>query len=148
VGFVFSFDAVEGGTQRTLELMPLTVRRKLDEVGLKLSLEGWRALAHSDRQRLVAVSDDAFLAELRAVTERARVSLSPVRAPQPWRASEPPEVVVRAASELGARIDRAAWEALDHDARFTLHHLARPRAGRDSSDERLRLALVELGLLA
>ncbi len=71
---IFSF---ERELHATLDLMPLAIRRKLDLAGVKLSLDGWQAMAIADRRALVEaeVGDDAslaaFAASLRAAAERA-----------------------------------------------------------------------------
>jgi hypothetical protein len=135
---IFSF---ERELYATLELMPLGVRRKLDLAGVKLSLAGWQALPLTDRRALAEAEVDdeaqvaAFARALREAADRAGARLDPLPpAPCPWRApSVPPE--------LQARLDGEAWAALDDEARYALLHLA-----RGPHEERLRAALVELGL--
>src|SRR5205814_10103329 len=40
---------LEGDLHRTLEFIPLAVRRKLDLAGLKLSLKAWAAMTRAER---------------------------------------------------------------------------------------------------
>jgi hypothetical protein len=143
VARAFSF---ERDVLASLELLPLCVRRKLDLAQLKLSLQGWQALALADRRALAAMQVRAFEGVLRAAASRAGAGLSPIAdaAPPAWRAPFVPDGVRARALELGARLDDRAWSGLDDDARFALVHLAKDRR----RDDRMRLALVELGLLA
>src|SRR5271170_7230074 len=137
---IFSF---ERELYATLDLIPLTVRRKLDLAGVKLSLAGWQALPIADRRALAdATVDDgasvaSFAAMLRAGALRAGASLEPLppAGAPPWRS---PTVPVT----LRAQLDDATWAGLDDEARYTLLTLSEKR--RDP--ERLGAALVELGL--
>ncbi len=142
---VFSF---ERELQATLDLVPLTVRRKLDLAGVKLSLAGWQALPIADRRALVEadVDDDAsvssFTTALRAAAGRAGAPLErlAVEGPPPWRTPTCPARLCQRVLELGVPLDDAAWGRLDDDARYALLKLADRHGGR------LRAALVELGL--
>jgi hypothetical protein len=135
----------------SLDLLPLTVRRKLDLAGLKLSLESWQALPLGDRQALVDVEVEAE-ASVRAferlvveAAERAGVALTKLAAPpqHPWRAPSAPDTLRAKLATLGATLDDATWASLDDDARFALVHFAKDARRED----RLRAALVELGLV-
>jgi hypothetical protein len=138
---IFSF---EREVYATLDLIPLGVRRKLDLAGVKLSLAGWQALPLADRRALAEaeVGDEAsivaFGTMLREAAGRAGARLDPLPAgPHPWRvAAVPPE--------LGGRVGDEAWAALDDEARHALLLLA--RGGSAAREERLRVALAELGL--
>jgi hypothetical protein len=144
---VFSF---ERELYATLDLMPLTVRRKLDLAGLKLPLAGWQALPLDERRALalVAVEDEAsvaaFAATLREVAARAGARLDPLPpAEPPWRTREVPARVREAlGGTLDDALDDATWAGLDDEARFALVHLA----GKRREPAQLRAALVELGL--
>jgi hypothetical protein len=147
VARVFSF---EREVLASLELIPLTVRRKLDLAGIKLSLEAWQALPLVDRRALVDVeveSDASVLAfdqRVAASLGRAGASASRFAAPasHPWRATTAPDAVRAKLAELGATLDDVAWPRLDDDARFALVHLVKDARCED----RLRAALAELGL--
>jgi hypothetical protein len=147
VAFTFSFERDLLGT---LELVPLTVRRKLDLARLKVSLAGWQALPLASRRALTEalVDDDAsvaaFARTLRELAVAASVEL--VALPRveghPWRGETPPADVGARVTALGGGLGSAVWRGLDDDARFAILHLARdPRR-----EDRLRAALVELGV--
>jgi len=132
----------------TLDLMPFTVRRKLDLAGLKLSLAGWQALPIASRRALAdaEVDDDAsvaaFTASLRAAAERVSALLQPLAAPgpPPWRVPTVPPAVQTRLLELGVRLENPSWAALDDEARYALLKLS------ERHPEHLGTALVELGL--
>jgi hypothetical protein len=142
---IFSF---ERELHATLDLMPLTVRRKLDLAGLKLSLAGWQALPIADRRALagVEVDDDAsvasFTATLRAATARVGAPLEPLspRGLPAWRTPTLPPGLCARLLELAVSLDDPAWARLDDEARYALLKLS------DKHPDRLRIALVELGL--
>jgi hypothetical protein len=135
----------------SLELVPLTVRRKLDLACLKLSLEAWQALPLADRRALVdqEVEDEASIRTFEglvvAAAERAGVTAAKLAAPpqHPWRAPSVPDTVRAKLAQLGATLEDATWAGLDDDARFALVHFAKDARRED----RLRAALVELGLV-
>jgi hypothetical protein len=138
---LFSF---ERDLYAALDLMPLDVRRKLDLAGLKLSLEGWRALPIADRRALVEAADDAFAPALRAAAARAGAALAPLPAvgAPPWRAPAVPPSLQKKLAELGAALSDTAWAALPDGARYVLHKLSE----KPHDDGRLRAALEELGI--
>lgn len=118
---------------QNLELMPMTVRRKLDLLGLKLHLEQWLALSHAERLIVchfpVELSDERvaladFLRE--AVKRRAGGELAPVGAGAGGGAAQAaviPADAARMISELGLAED--AWKRFDADERYALAKLAR-----------------------
>jgi hypothetical protein len=138
----------------SLELVPLTVRRKLDLARIKLSLEGWQALSIADRRALVEAQVEgaedeasvfAFERLVIAAAERAGVTVAKLaaEAQHPWRAKAAPDAVRAKLAELGVSLDAATWASLDDDARFALVHFAKDARRED----RLRAAIVELGLV-
>lgn len=138
---IFSF---EREVYTTLELIPLSVRRKLDLAGVKLSLRGWQAMPETDRRALVA-ADEGFASALEVAAERAGVALRPIPVEPPrWRSPAVPTALRAALDALGRPLGDAAWAGLDDEARYVLCHLA----GRDSEEQRarLRVALTELGV--
>jgi hypothetical protein len=145
---IFSF---ERELYATLDLVPLTVRRKLDLADLKISLDGWQALPIAARRALAdAVVDDgasiaAFVAVLRAAAERAGVVLKPLlpAGAPPWRSPAVPAPLRARLAALRVELEDAAWAGLDDEARYALFTLAEKRR----EPERLSAALVELGLL-
>lgn len=116
-----------------LELMPMTVRRKLDVLGLKLHLEQWRMLSRAERLIIChfpVESGDERVALLDFVREtvkrRGGGELTPVApsAPRvPPEAAEIPADAARMISELGLTED--AWQRFDADERYALGRLTR-----------------------
>jgi len=144
---IFSF---ERELYATLDLLPLTMRRKLDLAGLKLSLDGWQALPIADRRALAdaavegSASVAAFTAALRAATERAGVALKPVLlagAPR-WQSPTVPVPLRARLPALRAELDDATWASLDDEARYALLALSE----KQREPEGFGAALVELGL--
>ncbi len=122
----------------TLELVPLSVRRKLDLAGVKLHLNQWQALSRVERLVIChfpAASPEeravlaAFLRE--AVKTRAGTDLATMKpaahdaAPE---AGQVPPDVARLIAELGLPEQR--WSLLDPDERFALAKLARGGADK------------------
>ena len=131
----------------TLVFVPLGVRRKLDLAGLKVSLEGWRALPLADRVALRdlpvddAAGERAFAALLRASAARAGVLLSELGAASPaWRSASVPGPVGARLAGLGASLEDAGWAALDDEARYLLLKLAE----KTREPERFAAAVREL----
>ncbi len=122
----------------TLELVPLSVRRKLDLAGVKLHLNQWQALSRVERLVIChfpAASPEeravlaAFLRE--AVKTRAGTDLATMKpaahdaAPD---AGQVPPDVARLIAELG--LPEKRWSLLDPDERFALAKLARGGADK------------------
>jgi len=116
-----------------LELIPITVRRKLDASGVKLHLEEWRRLTLAERRALchlpIATNQETsvFAAILTEMVFRAcgrpPESIAPSRAvADPAPAPIPAKVI----ELLGKhRLDPTAWEKFDFDERYALIKLAR-----------------------
>ncbi|WP_338442424.1 nitrate reductase associated protein [Synechococcus elongatus IITB4] len=135
----------------SLRCIPMSVRRKLDDCGVKLKLEHWHRLAESERQWLVdqpCESDrdrQAYREQLRTWTQRDWGDPAkdlPID-PQPaWLRPEIPEAVQTACHVLQIHLNPADWQALDPLQRFALIKLARP--GHEHRN--LYPALQEFGL--
>jgi len=114
-----SFLVTEDHRARSLETVPICVRRKLAECGLELGPEQWAGLPIAARRRMV---------DMRVESARERRSFAnlvgwlcgtflqappaqQMEVPAPWRASEPP-----ADSDLSA----SEWRALSVDGRFAI----------------------------
>lgn len=118
---------------QNLDLMPMTVRRKLDLLGLKLHLEQWRALSRAERLVLchfpVELDDERaaiadFLRETvkhRSGGELERVGASTAGGPSD--AAALPAEAARLIAELGLAED--AWKRFDADERYALAKLVR-----------------------
>jgi hypothetical protein len=117
----------------TLELMPMSLRRKLDLLGIKLHLKQWQSLSRVER--LVVCHFPVGTAEEREVlagyvgeavmrrdgTELATAS-PPVNRTQSESGGIPPDAE-KMMRQL--RLPEKAWQRLDPDERFALARLAR-----------------------
>jgi len=136
----------EGDLHRTLEFIPLAVRRKLDLAGLKLSLAGWTAMTRAERLAVCHLPVDGpgdldvYREAIAGFAERAGHPAPPVEGgpvdPAAWGAARIPESVAARAPGLSAE----RWKALSEEARYVLYRLAEPRRG----PEKLSAALREL----
>ena len=133
----------------TLDCVPMTVRRKLDRIGLKIGLAQWQALGQGERLaicHLPAEQPEECEAVRSFITEAVkRVSgAEPKELPPSERlAAEPPRVVpdalVADARSAGVALTQAMWDRLDGDQRYVLTKLL----GKSKSDK-LAIALREL----
>ena len=120
----------EDELHHSLACVPMAVRRKLDRVGVKVSLEQWQALARHERLaicHLPTVSDEerdvlrSFLEE----TVRARSGVATkALADEVRRAAEPPAAppvrLIENAKAAGIMLNQPAWDKLDADERYAL----------------------------
>lgn len=133
----------------SLDCVPMTVRRKLDRIGLKVHLAQWQGLGQGERLaicHLPAQQDDecdalrAFIVEV--VKRTSGAELKPLPAAE-RAAAEPPETVpprlVADAAAAGSALTQAMWDRLDGDERYMLTKLAGPE-----KSEKLAIALREL----
>jgi hypothetical protein len=120
----------EEEVHQNLACVPMAVRRKLDRVGVKVSLEQWQALAQYERLAICHLptgSDEendvlrTFLAETvraragaatKAVSDEVKVSAEPPGAP--------PQRLVENAQTVGVTLSQTVWEGLDPDERYAL----------------------------
>jgi hypothetical protein len=136
----------EGDLHRTLEFIPLAVRRKLDLAGIKLSLAAWTAMTRAERLAVCHLPVDGpgdldvYREALAAFAERAGHPAAPLEGgpldAAAWGAARIPESVAARAPRLSA----AQWRSLPEEARYVLFRLAEPRRG----PEKLEAALREL----
>ena len=141
----FSFEAE---IYCTLDCVPMTVRRKLDQIGLKIGLADWRALGHGERLAICHLPAD--LADereaLRAFVAEAvgRAGGAPPRElPQSERlAADPPPQLPASLAEnaraAGMVLNQTMWDKLDPDERYVLMKLSGPDRA-----EKLQLVLKE-----
>src|SRR5579863_2526148 len=113
----------EDEVHHSLACVPMAVRRKLDRVGVKVSLEQWQALAQHERLAIchlpTASGEEcdalrAFLEEtVRARSGAATKALSDEvrRSAEPPPA--PPQRLVHNAQAAGITLSQAVWERLD-----------------------------------
>jgi len=122
----------------TLDLIPLSVRRKLDLAGVKLHLNQWQALSRVERLVVCHFpagspeERDVLAAALReAVKRRAGTDVATMKPAAHDAASDagqlPPEVA-RLVAELG--LPEKRWSLLDPDERFALAKVARGGADK------------------
>jgi hypothetical protein len=135
--------AFEGDLHRTLEFIPIAVRRKLDLAGLKLSLAAWNRMSRAEKLAVCHLPVDAegdldvYREALTGFADRAGEPVTPLTGGAADRASwrEVPD-------RLAGRVDPARWAALPDEARYVLTRLCEPRKSGDKLEEALR----ELGL--
>jgi hypothetical protein len=135
--------AFEEDLHRTLEFIPIAVRRKLDLAGLKLSLAAWNRFIRAEKLAVchLPVDGEGDLEVYReALTGFAARAGEPVAElpegplhPRSWRELPP---------SLEGRIDPDRWSQLSDEARYVVVKLTDPRKRK----EKLEWALRELGL--
>lgn len=148
--FFFGF---ESELERSLTLIPMAVRFKLDRCGVKLSLAEWNQLPEAIRRKLLrAPCDDlAEVAHYRSALQRliqdtvgAEPQLIPVAANPPWEGTEIPRQVADKSLEMGLNSPTVAqWRGLSTLQRFALVKVT--RAADDNPN--FIPALREFGLI-
>jgi hypothetical protein len=139
----------EDEIHRTLSCVPMAVRRKLDKVGVKISLDQWQALGRGERlaichlpARTVDECDAMRVFIEEAVANRGAGATKPL--PEAMRTAadppdSPPTKLLENARSLGVTFGQAEWDRLNADERYALIKLG---AGNDRSHN-LRAALRE-----
>lgn len=134
----------------SLSCVPMAVRRKLDRVGVKISLEQWQGLGRGERLAICHLPVESaeehevmrvFIEE--AVRNRCGSATKPVaeelrRAAEP-PASPPPALVASAKIE-GVELSQSAWDRLNADERYALMKLG----GGEKHSHNFGTALREL----
>jgi len=148
------FFAFERDFASSMVCIPMAVRLKLDECGIKVSLKEWIKLLPEERQRLLAepaASPDQrgeFAAQVRQlITARLGTAPASLEVPNdpPWnRTTEVPQEIAEKAAAEGISITVDSWAALSPLQRFALLKLCRPR----HKNENFRPACHEFGLIA
>ncbi|HWL84973.1 MAG TPA: nitrate reductase associated protein [Polyangiaceae bacterium] len=146
--------AFEGNVHQVLDCVPVSVRRKLDLAGLKISLAGWQTLPREERLALCHLPVDqdweieVYREVFRGFAARANVPLSPLPGEASnrarWNASRPPELVQTRLDALGCALDPERWARLDEESKYALVKMAEP--ARDP--KKFGWVLEELGLIA
>lgn len=131
----------------TLECVPMTVRRKLDRIGLKVHLAQWQALGQGERLaicHLPAGEPDECEALRTFIVEAVKRTSGKEPndlTPEQRKAAEPPRDVpqslVADAASAGATLTQAMWDRLDGDERYMLTKLER-------RGDKLAIAIREL----
>ena len=120
----------EDEVHHSLACVPMAVRRKLDRVGVKVSLEQWQSLAQHERLAICHLPTasgeecDAlrtFLEEtVRARSGAATKALSDKVKRSAEPPPKPPERLVENAQAAGIMLSQVVWERLDADERYAL----------------------------
>jgi hypothetical protein len=133
----------------SLDCVPMTVRRKLDRIGLKVGLAQWQALGQGERLAACHLPADqpeeceairTFIIE--AVKRASGVEPKELPAVQRLTAEPPREVppsLVGDARSTGVALTQEMWDRLDGDQRYVLTKL-----GGQSKSDKLGIALREL----
>src|SRR6266849_336053 len=112
----------EDEMHESLQCVPMAVRRKLDRVGLKISLEPWKALDRGERLAICHIPADsgdeceALACFIREAMVR-RFGVEPKQLSDSQRASaeppaSPPGQLVGHAREAGSDLSGAVWTGL------------------------------------
>lgn len=134
----------------SLSCVPMAVRRKLDRVGVKISLEQWQGLGRGERLAICHLPAESaeerevmkvFIEE--AVRNRCGSATKPVteemrRAAEP--PASPPAALVAGAKAEGVELSQSAWQRLDADERYALIKLG----GGEKHSHNFGAALREL----
>jgi hypothetical protein len=120
----------EDEVHHSLACVPMAVRRKLDRVGVKVSLEQWQALAQHERLavcHLPTASDEerdvlrGFIEEAVRLRSGGATKLLP---DEVRRSAEPPAApparLIENALAAGVTLNQPAWDRLDADERYAL----------------------------
>jgi hypothetical protein len=137
---VFAFELDFGGTLRCI---PMSVRLKLDQTGIKLSLKHWNKLPEQDRRLLVAKACDElqqlesfkhYVISLIENFAMSTVELMPLDDSPPWAdpAAVPERIRAWARNLEVAPPSPEKWAELSPLQRFTLFKLTRPGHSNDN----------------
>jgi hypothetical protein len=132
----------EGDFQEAMQCLPMAVRFKLDQCGIKISLKEWSKLGDEDRRALLASPASStderwqYSARTRDLIQ-ARTGEVPaaleIPANPPWNnAQEVPADVADKAREENVPLGPEKWAALTPLQRFALIKLSRPRHKNDN----------------
>lgn len=140
----------EDELHQSLSCVPMAVRRKLDRIGVKISLAQWQQLGRGERLAIchLPVADAAECEAVRIFVEEAvqnrcgvgtrELSAELRRAADP--PANPPTTLVDRATAIGVALKQADWERLDADERYALIKLG----GGTEASHNLTAALHEL----
>jgi hypothetical protein len=120
----------EAEIYQSLSCLPMAARRKLDRLGLKISLEQWQRLSRAERLMIchapASMPDECevlrlFIHEVAlARSGSAPRPLSDESRQEAEPAAAPPAPLVANASKLGVGLTTREWERLDDDERYAL----------------------------
>ena len=138
----------EAEVYESLSCLPMAARRKLDQLGIKVSLEQWQQLGRGERL-MICHAPTASPEEAEALrifineVMLAKCGTKPKDLPEEKRqgAKPPasaPALLVENARASGVALTQAAWAALDDDQRYALIKL-----GVEKQSHNLKAALDE-----
>ncbi|HEY2662730.1 MAG TPA: nitrate reductase associated protein [Candidatus Binataceae bacterium] len=140
----------EAEIYRSFECVPMVARRKLDGVGVKLSLEQWKSLTRGERVEICEMpanspDEAAALRDFVNQVVLIRHGTAPKVLAEEKRAvahplSSPPSDLVARAARIGFRLTQSEWDLIDDDERYALVKLG----GGSEESHNLRAALTEL----
>jgi len=149
-GRVFDFESELGAD---LTYMPMAVRFKLDQCGIRLSLAEWQRLPEYRRRELLYAPCDHedTIANYRQLVRswvKESTGTEPLAIPTasdpPWASSDVPEQLAQAATQMGLSVPSpASWRILSPLERFALLKLSR----KEHDHRNLGRALREFGFL-
>jgi len=132
----------------SLSCLPMTARRKLDQLGIKLGLEQWQQLGRGERLMIchAPYASDEEAEALRIFINEvtlAKCGTTPKDLPEEKRRSaqppaSAPALLVESAKASGVALTQSAWSALDDDQRYALIKL-----GVEKQSHNLKAALDE-----
>ncbi len=140
----------EDEVYESLSCVPMAARRKLDSVGLKISLKQWQQLGRGERLAICHLPADSseecealrlFLIE--AVRTRCGVEAKELPSSDRETAeppAEPTSTLIERAGAAGFVLGQREWDKLDRDERYALMKLG----GGPETSHNLKDALKEL----
>jgi hypothetical protein len=146
--------AFEGDIYETLDCVPMAVRRKLDVVRVKISLQGWQSLPMDERRHLCELPVDnaialaSYRAALREAAARKGASLRDLPGDAEserarWMTPDIPADVAAFAAQHAIALSSDRWHELNEDERYVLVKMADP--SRDAAKVRAAYEEVVLG---
>jgi hypothetical protein len=139
----------EAEIYKSLNCLPMTARRKLDAVAIKLHRAQWEQLGRGERLMICHAPADSEEEQIALRTFIEEVALARTDSPakilsdDARRSANPldrrPHVLAQHARVAGVELDDKAWAALDHDQRYALIKLG----GSERPSHNLELALQE-----
>ncbi|MBE7383516.1 MAG: nitrate reductase associated protein [Leptolyngbya sp. SIO1E4] len=130
-----TFFQFESDFVQSLRCIPMQVRYKLDNCGIKLKLQHWHQFTSAEREKLVELPCETA-AEIATYREQLQALIAqytqspakeiPVDPHPPWGQREVPAEVQEQATQVDASISADSWAHLTQLQRFALCKLSRP----------------------